>query len=410
MAGTGRILAGEFPVSEPRRKRILLLIPHLGGGGAEHVMAAVAAGLATGLDAGMDAGMDAARFEVHLAVLAADGDGAPQLPEQVQVHRLEAGRVRHAGPKLVRLVRAVQPQLVVSGMMHLSLLVLALQQWFPAGTAVGIRVNTTLSLAYPGGWARWMQALLLRRADVVLCQSEAMAEDAVRHLGVSRECCRVVPNPVAVEQMGQAVQAERGRMGASRMGASGNDRNGMRVLCVGRLAREKGMDLLLEAWQRLPVKDGDELVIVGEGRERAALEALSRRLGVEGTVRFAGYVAETVPELAAADVYVQPSRLEGMTNALLEAAAAGLPLVATPCSAGVVELLRDADGAWVAEATHPDALAAALRQAMDAVRARRAAGMGDVRLTHGFLRPFAQEAALQAWSDCLWELAGERRQ
>ncbi len=403
-------------MSEPRRKRILLLIPHLGGGGAEHVMAAVAAGLATGLDSRLDA----ARFEVHLAVLADDGDGAPQLPEQVQVHRLEAGRVRRAGPKLVRLVRAVQPELVVSGMMHLSLLVLALRPWFPAGTAVGIRVNTTLSLAYPGGWARWAQALLLRRADAVLCQSEAMAEDAVRHMGIRRERCRVVPNPVAVERMGQAVQAEHGRMGASGMGASGdgrnrNDRSGMRVLCVGRLAREKGVDLLLEAWQRLPVKDGDELVIVGEGRERAALEALSRRLGVESTVRFAGYVAETVPELAAADVYVQPSRLEGMPNALLEAAAAGLPLVATPCSAGVVELLRNADGAWVAEATHADALAAALRQAMDAVRARRAAGMGDVRLeygflrAHGFLRPFTQEAALQAWSDCLLEMAGERR-
>ena len=398
-------------MSEPKRIRILLLIPHLGGGGAEHVMAAVAAGLATGLDSRLDA----ARFEVHLAVLADDGDGAPQLPEQVKVHRLEAGRVRRAGPKLVRLVRAVQPELVVSGMMHLSLLVLALRQWFPAGTGVGIRVNTTLSLAYPGGWARWAQALLLRRADAVLCQSEAMAEDAVRHMGIRRERCRVVPNPVAVERMGQAVLALRGGMGASGDGRNRKDRSGMRVLCVGRLAREKGVDLLLEAWPRLPVKDGDELVIVGEGRERSALEALSRRLGVEATVRFAGYLAETVPELAAADVYVQPSRLEGMPNALLEAAAAGLPLVVTPCSAGVVELLRDADGAWVAEATHADALAAALRQAMDAVRARRAAGMGDVRLeygflrAHGFLRPYAQEAALQAWSDCLLEMAGERR-
>ena len=387
-------------MSEPKHIKILLLIPHLGGGGAEHVMATVAAGLATSLASGPDA----AQFEVHLAVLAADGDGAPQLPEQVRVHRLATGRVRHAGLKLVRLVRAVQPDLVLSGMMHLNLLVLALQQWFPVRTRVGIRLNTTLSQAYPGAWTRWAHATLMRRADAVLCQSEAMADDAIRHLGISRERFRVVPNPVAVERIRQAVQVQRRSDGSSRY-----DRSGIRVLCVGRLAYEKGVDMLLEAWQRLPIHDGDELVILGEGRERATLEAISRSLGVEATVRFAGYMAETITELAAADVYVQPSRLEGMPNALLEAAAAGLPLVSTPCSAGVVELLRNADGVWLAETIQVDTLAAALRQAMDAVRARRTAENNNRQMEHEFLRPFEQEAALQTWSQCLLEMSRRPR-
>ena len=164
------------------------------------------------------------------------------------------------------------------------------------------------------------------------------------------------------------------------------------------------MDLLLEAWARVAKQDGRmRLTVVGEGVERDRLEALRRRLGVEATVELVGFEPEIARWLGWADVYVQPSRYEGMPNALLEAAAAGLALVATPSSEGVVRLLRGSDGAWIARETSSEALADPLSEAVRRVRS------GAGRFEHGFLEPFAQAAALRAWEQCLERAAGARR-
>jgi glycosyltransferase involved in cell wall biosynthesis len=100
---------------------------------------------------------------------------------------------------------------------------------------------------------------------------------------------------------------------------------------VGRLERVKGPDLLIDAWAKL-AHPAAVLVVAGDGHERAALEAR----GVP-RVRFLGAVGDPVPLYRAADVAVVPSRSEGLSNALLEAMASGLSVVATAASAEVIE-------------------------------------------------------------------------
>lgn len=328
-----------------QRIRLLLLIPHLGGGGAEQVTALLARGLS------------AEKYDLHLGLVTGSATGA-RLPEWVTVHELGARRVRWAGVSLVRLVRSVRPQVMLCGMAHLNFLVLLLRGFYPRQTRVLVRQNTTVSSALAmarGAWFTRMQyRLLYRRSDCVICQSQAMAEDMRAELRFGPERIVVLPNPLDLE-----------RVSAAGAGPSLWSGQGPHLLAVGRLAPEKGFDLLLEALAtvRLQFPEAD-LVIVGEGRERAALEALTRCLQLDAAVRFAGQVEDPCRFYPGTTVFVLSSRWEGMPNALLEAAAGGLPVVALPASGGVVDFLADCPGAWVAGSISACALTEALLEAL----------------------------------------------
>jgi glycosyltransferase involved in cell wall biosynthesis len=131
------------------------------------------------------------------------------------------------------------------------------------------------------------------------------------------------------------------------------------LLYVGRLHVEKGVDTLLDAWPRVlcQVPDGT-LVLVGDGPLREDLQAR----GIP-RVLFVGNVQDPLPYLQAAEVFVLPSRSEGLSGALLEAMATGLPCVATAIG-GTVDVVTDGVDGWLVPANHPDALAQRLTTAL----------------------------------------------
>jgi glycosyltransferase involved in cell wall biosynthesis len=143
---------------------------------------------------------------------------------------------------------------------------------------------------------------------------------------------------------------------------------GPHLLAVGRLVHEKGFDLLLEAFARVRCQFPQaDLTIAGEGSLRGALEAQAWHLGIHGAVRFTGYVDRPYRFYPGATLFVLSSRREGMPNALLEAAAAGLPLVALPASGGLVDLVAGRSGVWLAPAISASALAETLLAALQAL-------------------------------------------
>jgi glycosyltransferase involved in cell wall biosynthesis len=176
-----------------------------------------------------------------------------------------------------------------------------------------------------------------------------MADDLVAELGIAAERLAVLPNPVDFDGLRNLAEP------APWPGFV------PRLLAVGRLSREKGFDLLLRA-VTLIRRDYPHagLVIVGKGPEEARLKALATELGVADAVCFAGYVERPWQFYAGADIFVLSSRHEGMPNALIEAIAGGLPIVATPASGGLVDLLKGCTNAWLA----PDASVAGLTQVL----------------------------------------------
>jgi glycosyltransferase involved in cell wall biosynthesis len=114
------------------------------------------------------------------------------------------------------------------------------------------------------------------------------------------------------------------------------------ILAVGRLVPEKGFDMLIRAFAALPDPEA-ELVIVGEGPDRARLEALIARHGLTDRVRLPGYASDTRDWLDRARLAAMPSRFEGYPAVLIEAFAAGRPAVATACTPATAELIDSPD-------------------------------------------------------------------
>jgi glycosyltransferase involved in cell wall biosynthesis len=333
-----------------RRTKILLLISHLGGGGAEHVMALLARGLSQ------------EKYEVHLGLIAQADDRGESFPPWVSIHALGAGRARAAAFPVLSLIWRLRPNVVLSGATEVSFLVLMLRPLFPPKIAVLVRQNATVSSVLAFGRlprsTRLLYRLLYRHSDRVICQSRAMAKDLAQTAGINEGQIVVLPNPVDLDGIRAAIKVP----------AAHND-SGPRLLAIGRLSREKGFDLLLEAMlavrERFPEVN---LTIAGAGREQEALKSLCGDLKLETAVQFAGYVDRPYTLFSEATLFVLPSRHEGMPNALLEAAAAGLPLVATPASGGVVDLLRVRPGAWLATEISAQALAEAIVAALEAIQ------------------------------------------
>lgn len=139
-----------------------------------------------------------------------------------------------------------------------------------------------------------------------------------------------------------------------------------RLVWTGRLSPQKGLDVLLPALARIAAVGWDfSLEIVGGGPDLSTLTALCRRLGLDNRVVFAGAVSPVAirDRLAAADVFVLPSRYEGMSNAGLEAMEAGLPLVLTRC--GGLDTYVDADIGWRCDPGDVDGLITALLAMLD---------------------------------------------
>jgi len=194
-----------------------------------------------------------------------------------------------------------------------------------------------------------------REACAVVCVSERLAQDSISRLGVDPSTVVVIPDAYDEETFHFVERPS----GPSTSG-------GIRLACVGRLEPPKGQDVLVEALG-LPASRGVEarLALVGSGSLEPQLRRRASELGIADRVDFLGALPpERVAEvLAAADIYVQPSRREGFGVALVEAMATGLPAVATR-SGGPDGIVGEADGVLVAP-DDPEALAAGLAQAIE---------------------------------------------
>jgi glycosyltransferase involved in cell wall biosynthesis len=206
------------------------------------------------------------------------------------------------------------------------------------------------------------------------------------------ELLAVLPNPVDIESI---------RASHIDIQTQWSD-PGPHLLAVGRLSREKGFDLLLDAFAK--VREGfptADLVIAGCGAEDASLKAHCDKLGLTDSVHFVGYVDHPEKYFPGASAFVLSSRHEGLPNALLEAVAVGLPIVALPSSDGVKNLLEDQPGVWLAPEVSADALAVTLLSAFEAL-------VPNQRFEHAFVKQFSIDRAVPAYENLIDSCLDER--
>jgi glycosyltransferase involved in cell wall biosynthesis len=213
-------------------------------------------------------------------------------------------------------------------------------------TARGTDVNLIPRYRLPRAMIRWAAG----RAAGMITVARALKDDLVS-VGIPAERIDVLRNGVDL-QLFRPIdrEAERRKLGLTRT----------TLLSVGHLVPRKAHDLVIQALRRLPDMD---VIIIGEGPERAALGALAQGSGVGDRVRFAGALAqqELRNYYGAADALVLASSREGWANVLLESMACGTPVVATDVGGSREVVAAPESGVLIAERT-PEALADAVRR------------------------------------------------
>lgn len=223
----------------------------------------------------------------------------------------------------------------------------------------------------------------------------ALNPEVLRHFSpmVGERGC-VIPNPV--RPPGDAGDGH---------DAAPPEARGKTMTAMGRLAYEKGFDLLLYAFASVAERHPSwRLRIYGEGPLRSELEGLARRLGLSERVSFPGFTNRPAAAMRRSDLFVLPSLSEGFGNVLTEAMACGLAVVSFDCPSGPRHIIRDGlDGVLVPPRDVP-ALASALDRLMgdEAARARLAAN------ARGVLERFAEEKVMGMWEQVIDATLGVR--
>ena len=241
---------------------------------------------------------------------------------------------------------------------------------------------------------------LVRRAVAI---SPQVAE-LLREGGVPEERILMIADAVDPARLRPAVPRARTR---GELGAGDDE---VVLLTLSALVPRKGIDVLLDALHRLRDESGARRVlwIAGDGPERGALERRARELGLADAVRFLGRREDAPELLAACDVFVLPSRREGLGVASLEAMAAGRPVVASRVGGLGFSVVDERTGLLVPP-DDAEALAAAVRR-LSAERAlrERLAQAGPERVAEGFLAEQMVAAHEQLYREVLAERAAER--
>ena len=332
---------------------MLFLIPRLAGGGSERVITTLLQHF------------DRSQFMLTLAVVdTRQAVFRPDVPPDVEFIDLKCTRVARALPNIIRLIRQRRPDVVFSTLSHLNIALALMRFVLPKGVRFIARESTIASrnidcLRWPWLW-RWAYRRFYPAFDMLICQSMYMLVDLVDQFGYPSGKAIVINNPVDITRIRRLANIEPAN--GNLQHAGGTNQDGLvRLLAAGRLSREKGFDLLIEA---LALCDDPRmhLTIIGEGALRQELEALAYARGVAGQVCFAGFQQNPYPFFAKADALVLSSRFEGFPNVVLEALACGTPVIATPAPGGVREILEGLPSCELAEEITVPALAEAIKR------------------------------------------------
>jgi glycosyltransferase involved in cell wall biosynthesis len=249
----------------------------------------------------------------------------------------------------------------------------------------GLPAITTRRMDRPvrRGWrTRWVYGSLVDRAVAI----SPAVRDALLAGGAPQERVSVIPS--AVDPRAIEARADSKARSATRT-AMEADESAVVLLSLATLVRRKGLDVLLDALARAKGTGapGLEAWIAGEGPEREALEAQAERLHLREDVRFLGRRDDAAELLAGCDVFVLPSRREGLGVSALEAMAARRPVVASRVG-GLADAVLDGETGLLVEPGDPEALASAIsRLARDPGLRGRLGEAGRARLAQGFLAP-----------------------
>lgn len=359
--------------------RIAMFVPDLRVGGVERVRLLLAREFLT------------KGHEVDIVLLRKEGVFLGQVPAQVRIIDLQVDRIRRGYMPLVRYLRQHRPDAILASMWPLTTLAVLAAKVARFGGRVVVSEHNTLTHSarcdgFPGIALRTSMRWVNGGADTVVGVSQGVIDD-LHGLGLPNNAGRVIYNPIAISAETEVPTTWSEHPWFKRPRAR-------RLIAVGSLKEQKDFPTLLSAVKKVVDSGTDvSLLILGAGPLQGELEERRRALGLGDHVHFGGFVSDPGPFYRAAWLFVLSSAWEGFGNVIVEALAAGTPVVSTDCRSGPAEILENGRYGQLVPVGDAVALAGAMREMLQSNH--------DSRALQRRAEEFAPHVAAQRYLDLL---------
>lgn len=329
--------------------KLLFILPNVAVGGVERVRLTL-----------MQHFVDA-DIECHLALRRCQGELIERARGTGPVYELAPHGLHQLIPGLVHLIKREQPTHVVTAFSDVAVIAWIAMRLAKSRAKWVHSVHNTHSMTGSrlGAWGRLryrlenqMAGFAYSHADAIISVSEGVRQEILQGYRIDPSRVTTIYNPVVPDDQGRWTRVSRR-----------DSADPCRIVAIGRLVHQKGLDILIHAMAR--ISGSWQLDIWGEGPERENLEAIISEMGLQGVVRLRGYTADPYAVLRDADLYVMSSRHEGLPATLIEALACQCQLVATDCPHGPREILKDGQLGQLVPVDNTDALVEAISRAIN---------------------------------------------
>lgn len=314
-----------------KNKTIVVFLPNLAGGGAEHVAVRIANELTVQGN------------KVDFVLAQVKGTYVNEISDKVNIVDLKCSdrfSTLKSLPKLIKYLKKHKPEVLFSTLFRANTI---------SALAIKIAcVDTRLilrhpNMLYPEGSkdlsfyskiSKITAVWAAKQADVLVLTSKAMKGELLKYSSFNNDKIKIIPNPLPIDEIQNKAKELSGHEWL-------DNKEAPVVLAVGRLNYQKNFESLIKAFAELRKQKESRLVILGEGEERANLEALIKELNVQDFISMPGFSSNPYSFMSRCDVFVLPSRWEGFPNVLVEAMVCGTQVVATDCPGGSAEILEN---------------------------------------------------------------------
>lgn len=312
-----------------KKRSILFVMPQLGGGGAERVISTLLNNL------------DRELYTPKLLIFKEHGSNAylADLKSDIEIDSLGIKlSIKYSFITfiilLIKYIRKHKPDILFMGSGRFNALLAPFLRLIPKQTKKVARESNLPSQMEKFGFVKWLYKHYYKNYDVIIAQSDDMAEELSLNFGISRESISKINNPVDTNFINKKLDEK---------AESLFPQNKINLLAAGRLTYQKGFDMLIDNLAKVDANNF-HLTILGTGEDEELLKDKASKLGLQNTITFKGEVKNPYLYMQQADFFVLSSRFEGFPNVLLEALICGCPIFANNCPGGINEIITPENG------------------------------------------------------------------
>lgn len=302
------------------KRKICFIVPSLGGGGAERVAFHLLNNL------------NLEKFELNVIIVYKDkGNYLKELRKEVRVISLNKTQIRYCLFSLFKVLKKEKADVIINFSFDLMMLIGSFFIPFFKNTYFINRQINILSLQKFSFLKKFLLKIAYKNFDKIITQSKDMTDDLIKNISISKEKIEEINNPVDVKRIEELSKQK------IKIELKKENKN---LLCVGRLAEQKGFDAIINIMSFIKNKN-IKLYILGEGTERKKLENLIKEKRLEDRIFLLGRKENPYVYMKKADLFILSSRYEGFPNVLIEANACGLYAICNNCPGGINEIVKE---------------------------------------------------------------------